>query len=138
MKAEDVLPANIMKGENYTVDKQVQNDGLVNTYLLSTKYGPLEVESTAELLERIRELEAMNAMEMMDRKKVFGESLVEGVKAPFKGAVNLVKEPLDTTTNIVKGAGQFFSNIGRSIVSDDPYQDNALKVAVGYDASRRA
>ena len=138
LEAKDVLPADILAGENYTIESRVRNDGLINTYRLTTDYGPLDVESTAELLERINELKAMNAMEAMDRKKVFGESVVKGVKAPIQGAVNLVKDPVDTGKNIAKGAGQFFSNIGRSIVSDDPYQDNALKVAVGYDASKRA
>lgn len=138
LKAEDVLPENILRGENYTVDTVVRNDGLINTYRLSTKYGPLEVESTAVLLERIRELVAMSAMEEMDRKKVFGDSLVEGIKAPFKGAANLVKKPVETTKSIVKGTGRFLSNVGRSIFSDDPYQDNVLEVAVGYDASKRA
>ena len=138
LEAKDVLASNLLKGENYTIEAKVLNDGLINTYRLSTKYGPVEVESTAELLERIRELEAMSAMEMMDKKKVFGESVVKGVKAPFQGVANLVKAPVDTTKNIVEGTGQFFSNIGRSIVSDDPHQDNVLKVAVGYDASKRA
>ena len=138
LEAKNVLASNLLQGENYTVESKVLNDGLINTYRLSTKYGPVEVESTAELLERIRELEAMSAMEMMDKKKVFGESVVKGVKGPFQGVANLVKAPVDTTKSIVEGTGQFFSNIGRSIVSDDPHQDNVLKVAVGYDASKRA
>lgn len=138
LEAKDVLPSDVLEGENYKIESVVRNDGLVNSYRLSSDYGPLEVESTMELLERIGELNAMAAMEKMDQKKVFGDSVLSGIKAPFQGIANLVKEPVDTAKDIVTGTGRFFSNIGRSIVSDDPYQDNAFKVAVGYDASKRA
>ncbi len=137
LHAKDLLDKKLLKGENYSIDDTVQNDGLINTYQLTTDYGPVTVEGTEELMDRITELNAMSVMEEMDRKKVFGDSVVAGVKAPVQGAVNLVKHPVDTTKNIVKGTGKFFSNLGRSIVSDDPYQDNALKVALGYDATKR-
>lgn len=138
LEAKDIVPANLLRGENYVIEERVQNDGLVNTYHLTTNYGPLTAEGTAELMIRISELKAMNAMEKMDKKKVFGDAVVAGVKAPFQGATNLVKAPVETTKGIVKGTGQFLSNIGRSIVSDDPYQDNAFKVIVGYDTAKRA
>jgi len=138
LEAKDILPAKLLQEKNYAIENQVQNDGLINTYRLATDYGPLKAESTAELMIRIGELTAMSAMEEMDQKKVFGDAVLAGVKAPIQGAVNLIQAPVKTTTNVVKGAGRFFSNIGRSIVSDDPHQDNVFKVALGYDASKRA
>lgn len=138
LEAKDVLPPNLLKGSNYIVDGQVQNDGLINTYSLTTSYGPLAAESSAVLMIKIAELNAMSVMAQMDKQKVFGDSVLEGVKAPFRGIEALVKKPVETSKGIIKGTGRFFSNIGRSIVSDDPYQDNAFKVAVGYDAIKRA
>jgi hypothetical protein len=138
LEAKNVLPQNLLEGSNYIINKEVQNDGLVNTYHLTTSYGPLTVESTAELMIKIAELNAMNAMTQMDTEKIFGDSVLEGLKAPIRGVAALVKEPVETSKDIIKGTGRFFSNIGRSIVSDDPYQDNTFKVAVGYDAIKRA
>jgi hypothetical protein len=138
LEAKDVLPKNQLKGSNYTVNEAVQNDGLVNTYRLTTSYGPLTVESTAELMIKIAELNAMNAMTQMDTEKIFGDAVLEGLKAPIRGIESIVKAPIETSKGIIKGTGRFFSNIGRSIVSDDPYQDNTFKVAVGYDAIKRA
>jgi len=137
LNAADVLPQRLLKGSNYTIVDPVRNDGLINTYSLSTSYGPITVESTAQLMIRIGELKAMQAMEEVDRKGVFGDAVIRGVKAPVQTVVELVQAPVDTTKNIVKGAGRFFSNIGASIVSDDPSQDNALKVALGYDVAKR-
>jgi hypothetical protein len=137
LQAKDVLPKTLLKGKNYRVEGNVQNDGLINTYRLTTDYGPLRVESTAALMIRIMELNALVAMEEMDRKNVFGEAVVEGVKAPVKGAAAMVTSPVDTTKGIVKGTGRFLSNVGRSFVSDDPDQGNPLSVAVGYDTAKR-
>jgi hypothetical protein len=137
LHAKDVLPPKIIRGNNYVVKDRVQNDGMINTYELSTLYGPLTVESTEQLMSRIQELNAIQVMEAMDRGKIFDDALVAGVKAPVKGAINLVKAPVDTTKGAIEGAGRFLTNIGRSIMSDDPHQDNAFKVAVGYDAVKR-
>jgi hypothetical protein len=137
LKAENVLPKTLLKGKNYRIEDEVQNDGLINTYKLVTDYGPLRVESTGELMIRIMELNALVAMEEMDRKNVFGEAVVEGVKAPVKGAAALVTSPVETTKGIVTGTGRFLSNVGRSFVSDDPDQANPLSVAVGYDTAKR-
>ncbi len=137
LKANDILPEKAVKGTNYTIDNEVQNDGLINTYRLTTNYGITTVESTSQLMMRIGELKALEAMEEVDRKGVFGDALVKGVKAPVETVVDLVQEPVETSTNIVKGAGRFLSNIGNSIISDDPNQDNALKVALGYDVAKR-
>jgi len=137
LSAKDVLPKDLLKGENYRVDDKVQNDGLINTYQLSTDYGPLTVESTAELLIRINELKALVIMEEMDRKKVFGDALVASAKGTVKGAAELITSPIETSKSIVKGTGRFLSNLGDSLFSDDPDQDNVVKTALGYDVAKR-
>ncbi|MCK5679966.1 hypothetical protein KAI46_04050, partial [bacterium] len=43
---------------------------------------------------------------------------------------------IESAKDIVKGTGSFLSNVGRSIYSSDPHQDNILKVALGYDAAK--
>jgi len=137
LEANRILSPDWIQGENYLVAENVLNDGLINTYHLSTDYGHLTVEGTAELMIRITELRALAVMEEMDQKGVFGDAVVAGVERPFQGAADLVGSPVETGRGIVKGTGRFLSNVGRSIVSDDPYQDNALKVSLGYDAAKR-
>ncbi len=137
LKTADLLPASLIKGDNYRIAETVQNDGVINTYQLDTDDGFIFVESTAELLVRINELKALAKMNEMERKGVFKDSLVSGVKAPVKLVGNLVTSPVESTKNIAKGTGGFISNVGRSIFSRDPHQDNVLKVALGYDATKR-
>jgi len=137
LEATDELSAELRKGENFSVDAKIRNDGLINFYMLDTDYGRLSVEGTAELKERGSELNALVLMEKMERSKVFKDALVGGVKATGEGVVELVTSPIDTTKEIIEGTGQFLSNIGEAFVSDDPNQDNALKVALGYDTAKR-
>ncbi len=137
LKASEVLPDVLRKGSNFQVKEDVINDGLVNIYSISSEYGELEAEGTADLRMRITELHAVSLMEEMDRKEIFGDALKAGVKAPFKGVAALVTEPIETGKSAAKGVGQLFSNIGRSFVSDDPDQDNPVSVVVGYDVAKR-
>ena len=67
-----------------------------NIYELTTDDGPLTVQSTAVLMNRISELRALAAMEEINQGGEFGEGLVEGVKAPVRGAANLVTSPIET------------------------------------------
>ena len=137
LKTAELLPENLLKGDNYRIAETVQNDGVINTYQLDTDDGFIFVESTAELLIRLNELSALKKMNEMERKGVFKDSLVEGVKAPVKLVGGLVTSPVETSKNVVKGTGSFISNVGSSIFSKDPNQDNVLKVALGYDAAKR-
>lgn len=137
LEASALLPKSIIEGVNYEIDNDVANDGLINLYTIHSDYGSVEAEGTVELHMRLAEFRAISAMEEMDRGDIFGEALGEGLKAPVKGVVALAKEPVNTTKAAAKGLGQFVSNIGRAFVSDDPDQDNALAVMVGYDVAKR-
>lgn len=44
---------------------------------------------------------------------------------------------MKTTTDIFTGAGRWFSDVGRSITSDDPYQADAMKTELGQAAVKR-
>lgn len=137
LEANKVLPLEQLEGGNYKIDETVRNDGMLNYYIIHTDYGRTSVQSTSELQERIAELNALIAMEKIERSEVFKDSLVKGVKATGEGVVELVKSPIETSKEMAAGMGQFFGNIGQAFVSDDPNQDNALKVAVGYDVAKR-
>lgn len=138
LNVREILPDTLLKGKNYSIEERVRNDGVINTYHVTTKYGPFAVKSTAELLIRITELNALSVMEEIDRSEVFGDAVVGGAKATVEGAAALVTSPVETSKQVAKGTGQFFSSIGHSIFGGDPDKDNALAVALGYDAAKRA
>jgi hypothetical protein len=137
LKAADILPQDLLQGENYKIQNEVKNDGIFNTYELDTDYGQITVESDSILMIRIAELKALKKMEELQQSEAFTDAVGSTAKNTIKGAGKLVTSPVETSTNIVKGTGRYLSNLGRSFFSKDPDQDNAMSVALGYDATKR-
>ncbi len=137
LQASQVLPANLLKGPNYEVAETVNNDGFFNIYQLITPSETIQVESTAMLMIRISEMGALIAMDETSRSKEFGKALAGTAVAPLKTAGAMVTSPVKTTGRIFKGTGRFLGNLGRSVTSRDPHQDNVLKTALGYDTAKR-
>jgi hypothetical protein len=135
--ASDFLPVSVLSGEGYTVEKRVVNDGVKNTYTLNSDYGVLTVTGTDELLARTQEIKATRALEQLKDSDEFKDAAKGAVTGMVEGGKALWHEPVETTKGAVKGVGRWLGNIGSSITSDDPHQDNALETAVGYDVAKR-
>jgi hypothetical protein len=137
LKASAVVPKDVMKGPNYQIEQKVKNDGFINTYRLTTDYGPLKVEGTSLLMERTNELKALSHMQEIEQTDTFAEALKSGVTAPLRTVKGLVTHPVDTVSGVASGVGSWFEDIGNAITSDDPHQENALSAAIGYAAAKR-
>ncbi len=137
LKASEILPQGLIRGENYTVKETVSNDGLINTYELETKYGPTTVESTVSLLKRINELKALDAMEKMQGTDTFVKAAQDAATGPLATARDLVVNPVGTVKNIGSGISRFFSNVGQAISSNSPDQPNIAKAALGQAVNKR-
>jgi hypothetical protein len=135
--AADFLPESVLSGEGYTVDKRVVNDGAQNTYTIKSDYGVLTVTGGNELLARIQEIKATRALEELEGSDEFKDAAKGAVTGLVEGGKALWDEPVDTTKAAAKGVGRWLSNIGSSVTSDDPHQDNAFETAVGYDMAKR-
>jgi hypothetical protein len=137
LKASAVVPKDVMKGPNYQIEQKVKNDGFINTYRLTTDYGPLKVEGTSLLMERTNELKALSHMQEIEQTDTFAEALKSGATAPLRTVKGLVTHPVDTVSGVASGVGSWFEDIGNAITSDDPQQENALSAAIGYAAAKR-
>jgi len=137
LKASEQVPKNVLMGPNYRIEANVKNDGLINTYRLTTDYGPLKVEGASLLMERTNELKALSHMQEVEQTDTFAEALKKGATAPLRTAKGLVTHPVDTVSGIASGVGNWFRDIGNAITSDDPHQEGALSAAIGYAAAKR-
>jgi hypothetical protein len=137
LQAEQVLPKKFLSGSNYRMDPHILNDGFINIYQLQTDYGPVTVEGTDLLMVRLQELTALEAMEKIKKTDVFKEAFKSGAKAPLQAAKGLVTEPIETTKGIISGVGEWFSDVGRAVISDDPHQEGAIKTAIGHAPAKR-
>jgi len=137
LRASDVLPREMLKGPNYSIKETVQSDGLVNTYELETKYGPVRVESTVFLLKRINELRALQRMELLQGTDTFAKAAQAAATGPLSTAKDLVVNPVGTAQDIASGIGRFFGNVGQAITSDNAYQPGIAKAVLGQAANKR-
>jgi hypothetical protein len=74
----------------------------------------------------------------MEKTEVFKDALVKSAKGPLTTAKGLVTEPVETVKGVATGIGNWFTDVGRSITSDDPHQPGVLSTAVGYASVQRA
>ncbi len=138
LSAAKTLPVDLQKGANFQVDDAVINDGLMNTYYLQTDYGKLKIVSDDLYFERINELRALEHMEQLEQTEEFGEALKKGFKAPINTVKSMATEPIKTVKSIGSGISNWVSDIGASVVSDDPSQAGVFSTAIGYAAAKRA
>jgi hypothetical protein len=136
--ASDVLPKPMLIGPNYRIKDTVINDGLINTYGLDTLYGPLKVESTALLVKRIGELNALVKIEEIKKSSAYLKALQKAAMLPVDTAVGLVRNPVGTVEGIGSGIGRFFNNIGSAVTGGGgPYKDNAVNSLLGQASYKR-
>ena len=136
--APEVLPKQMLTGSNYRIRDAVMNDGLVNTYDLDTFYGPARVESTALLVKRIGELNALVKIEEIKKTNAYLKAVEKAALLPVNTAVGLFADPAGTVKGIGSGISRFFSNVGTAVTgSGGPYKDNAVNSFLGQASYKR-
>ena len=115
-------------GPNYLVMNPVSSDGMLRHYRLRTRWGEFETIGDELMAARIKELNALHALDETNTTKSFGQAVVKEVAAPVVFAGHMIVHPVDTTQNTVAGVGQLvggirsgFNNIGKS--RDDTVAD---------------
>ena len=138
LNASLIVPDSLMAGPGYKVDTVAVSDGFNNTYVVETNLGDRQAVSDYQLGRTIQEFQALQVLDEMSRRGVFGDAMKGGVQAAWEGGKALVNAPVETTKGAVKGVGRWMGNIGRAARSKDPYQENAFSAAVGWAGTRRA
>ena len=118
LRASNLLPPELKKGPQHSVDNRITNDGFMNQYRINSKYGVFQANSTAELKERIREVYAIAAIEKVKSSDTFLASAKEGGQDIVHGVKELVTKPVDTVSNAISGVGRMFRRAGDNLFGD--------------------
>ncbi len=137
LRAADVLPPAMLRTECYTIAESVQNDGLINTYQVTTRGSDLSVESTALLQKRLHELQVIESLERLKKSDVYKNALKQAATAPLETTKELINAPVETTKGVVTGVGRWFQGVGAAITSDDPYKEKIVDSALGQSRAKR-
>ena len=68
LSAQSFLKPELIKGEYYTVNENVHNDGILNHYDVNSSFGHFRVISTSSLIILIREIEAIAEMKKIENE----------------------------------------------------------------------
>ena len=144
-KASKVVPADLLKGSNYQIQEQVRSDGFNYIFDLQTDYGPLQVESTALLNIRARELAAIAQMQKVEQSEEFQEAFSKTAQETGKNTMNLarglVTAPVETVSGVASGIGSYLSGLGRSLSgagkSAGEQDESTWKKVIGFAKAKR-
>jgi len=133
LRAADVLPADLLKGDHHTVEDRVQNDGYLNYYSINSDYGEFEAISTQMLRTRVGEINALAELDDLSKTEVFVKAAADAGMGQIKALTQFVTNPVETVVGIPSGIGRMFKRFGRQageavdatkeFVADDDEED---------------
>jgi hypothetical protein len=139
LAASQILPANLRKGADFTVREQVANDGLVNTYVIDSKFGAFTAVTTAKLRQRVGEVVALRQMESIRQSDLYGKAIGGAVRGTAGAVVNTVNDPVGTVSNVFSGVGKAFSRTGETLFgsSRSDAEDGGVASLLGVSEAKR-
>ena len=137
--ASSILPKALLSSPFHRVEEVVENDGYLNIYTVSSRFGNYRVVSTALLATRVDEFAAMAAMDKVSGAKEFGKGVWEGGAGVVEGVKNLVTAPGDTLESAASGVGKLFTRAGESMTGSksSKHEDSSGAKLSGFAATRR-
>lgn len=138
LKAQSFLQPEILKGENYTISEQVQNDGLLNHYDVDSSFGDFKVISTSSLHILVQEIGAIATMKEIETDDTAVEALKQSGKNTVDGVKNLVNDPKGTFESAAAGVGSLFNRAKGTVGKREATGAEDSKVAqlVGFSKSK--
>jgi len=136
--AAELLPPELLIGPHYRIDPQVVGDGFAYCYVIRSDYDDFAVCGDRMLRTRIREIEALAALDAMSKTAAFAKAAGNALKSPFVATWNLISNPVDTIAGIPAGARdaiQQTSQLARGERGE--FEDSGLLALIGFEAKKR-
>lgn len=104
----DLLPPVMVSGANFHVVAPVHGDGLMNHFVLESRFGTFDAYGKAALAIRIREVAALTELAKNSDVQIAAGGAVQGVKSEVTTATGVVTHPVQTVTGIPRGIAHLF------------------------------
>jgi hypothetical protein len=122
------IPEELITDPTYQLQPEATIHRSYATFQLKTDSGTTQIMGTNNLLERIAELKAIETLKKIKKTDVYMKALKSSALGPMETVKGLINEPVDTISEAAKGLGGLLADVGYSIVSDDPSQENVAKL----------
>ena len=116
-KAREILPADLIKGEHFTVrDGITWNDGL-HEFTVDTKFGSFDVWGEPMLRVRLAEVDAWVALVNTSSAEMGAKSIGRSTISKVGSLANAFAHPVKTVTGVPKGVGRLFRKADHTVES---------------------
>ena len=105
--ASRYLPADQLSGPEWKVEPEALNDGLTNTYTLTSRFGSWPARGRLQVAVRIREIQALAQLEKVSKTDVFKEAVKKSATAPLELASNVAAKPVETLKGVPAGMSRW-------------------------------
>jgi hypothetical protein len=136
--AAELLPPDLLQGAHHRVEPRVVTSGFANCYVVSSDYGDFEVHGDRLLRTRIREIEALAALDEMSETEAFGAAAGNALKSPFVMTWKLITQPVDTIAGIPVGAWEAIQR-GAQLARGErgEFEESGALALIGFEVKKR-
>lgn len=111
LRAQGLVPAELLKGPRFTVEDRVQVKGFLARFSIRSDFGPFEAHGIHMLHVRVREIHALGQMEEMSKTKEFAAAAGKAVARPVTSTAHMLVHPVDTIAGVPDGVGRLFDRV---------------------------
>lgn len=138
LRAEDLLPASLLRSEHHRVAPEVVSDGFIRRYRIESEFGAFEAHGDEMLRERVSEIRALAALAEVSKSREFARAMSQGLQVPFVAAWNLIRSPVDSITGLPAGAWGLVQRAADLATSErGELEDAAFREFIGFEARKR-
>ena len=107
-QASELLPAEMLRGDNFEVTTNVTNDGFMNLYEVTSKYGEFTAYGDLELVKLIHQVDAIAELDKVSATDQFLDAAGHTVTDQLDTAKNVAQHPVEITKALPKGIFHMF------------------------------
>ena len=138
LKAADILPPELLRGPNHTVNEKVENNGLFNLYRVESPVGSFEAPSTTALGFLINEINAITEMKKVQTDDTAIASLKQSGENTVAGIKSLFTDTEDTLKGAASGVQSLFNRASQTIGSREVTgaEDSKVQQVIGFSKAK--
>jgi hypothetical protein len=115
LKARDLAPAELLAGQDFTVDATVPTDGFYGIFTVRGEGGSIQARGVAMLRVRVAETQALARLEETSRPEALVGGARDSAQQSVQGAEHLVQNPVGTVEAVPGSVGKLFSGLGKKV-----------------------
>lgn len=141
LDAEMILRSEFIRGEHFSVRREVPTSKGINFYTIDSDYGVFTAEGNSALVQRISEIRAIAQLREISKSDSYQKALKEAAKSPIQLAESAIKHPVDTAGNVTRGVWKMLNSAGQSVKEvgqgrkQSKYEDTAAESAIGLSTA---